>query len=129
VLPAEFTRPDGDFAAWANQYYNADSAEVFVAVTAPDQRIPSDPREYRYIGSETRGETTLIFESDRGGMQAQFLSRWVSTSGAMGLWSDKGKREGGGLATDLDPRPACLHGLHTRVRHHRAAEVQQGQVL
>ena len=70
-------------------------AEVFVALTAPGQPAPSppsratsDPGEYRYIGSVTRGETTLSFESDKGGMQAHYLSRWVSTSGATGPWSD-----------------------------------------
>jgi hypothetical protein len=63
-------------------------AEVFVALTAPGQPAPSDPREYRYIGSVTRGETTLSFESDKGGMQAHYLSRWVSTGGATGPWSD-----------------------------------------
>ena len=63
-------------------------AEVFVALTTPGQPAPSDPREYRYIGSVTRGETTLSFESDKGGMQAHYLSRWVSTSGATGPWSD-----------------------------------------
>ncbi|MBS0196499.1 MAG: hypothetical protein JSR77_07055 [Planctomycetes bacterium] len=63
-------------------------AEVFVALTAPGQPAPSDPREYRYIGSVTRGETTLSFESDKGGMQAHYLSRWVSTGGAAGPWSD-----------------------------------------
>jgi len=63
-------------------------AEVFLALTAPGQPAPSDPREYRYIGSVTRGETTLSFESDKGGMQAHYLSRWVSTSGATGPWSD-----------------------------------------
>jgi hypothetical protein len=70
-------------------------AEVFVALTAPGQPAPpppsgarSNPGDYRYIGSVTRGETTLSFESDKGGMQAHYLSRWVSTSGATGPWSD-----------------------------------------
>lgn len=63
-------------------------AEVFVALTAPGQPAPSDPREYRYIGSVKRGETTLRFETNKGGMQAHYLSRWVSTSGATGPWSD-----------------------------------------
>jgi hypothetical protein len=63
-------------------------AEVFVALTEPDQPAPADPSEYRYIGSVTRGETTLCFESSKGGMQAHYLSRWVSTSGATGPWSE-----------------------------------------
>jgi hypothetical protein len=70
-------------------------AEVFVALTAPGQPAPpppsgasSDPGDYRYIGSVTRGETTLSFESDKGGMQAHYMSRWVSTNGATGPWSD-----------------------------------------
>jgi hypothetical protein len=63
-------------------------AEVFVALTAPGQPAPANPGDYRYIGSVTRGETTLSFESDKGGMQAHYLSRWVSTSGATGPWSD-----------------------------------------
>jgi hypothetical protein len=63
-------------------------AEVFVALTAPGQPAPANPNDYRYIGSVTRGETTLSFESDKGGMQAHYLSRWVSTSGATGPWSD-----------------------------------------
>ena len=63
-------------------------AEVFVALTAPGQPAPNDPAAFRYIGSVTRGETTLSFESDKGGMQAHYLSRWVSTSGATGPWSD-----------------------------------------
>lgn len=62
--------------------------EILVALIALGQPAPSDPREYRYIGSVTRGETTLSFESDIGGMQAQYLSRWVSTSGAAGTWSE-----------------------------------------
>lgn len=62
--------------------------EVFVAFTAPGQPAPNDPREYRSIGSITRGETTLSFESDKGGMQAHYLTRWVSTSGAIGPWSE-----------------------------------------
>ncbi len=63
-------------------------AEVFVALTPPGQPAPANPGDYRYIGSVTRGETTLSFESDKGGMQAHYLSRWVSTSGATGPWSD-----------------------------------------
>ena len=62
--------------------------EVFVALTALGQPAPSDPREYRSIGSVTRGETMLSFESDKGGMQTHYLSRWVSMSGATGPWSD-----------------------------------------
>ena len=60
-------------------------AEVFVALTAPGQPAPSDPRS---IGSVTRGETMLSFESDKGGMQALYFSRGVSTSWATGPWSD-----------------------------------------
>ncbi len=70
-------------------------AEVFVALTPPGSPAPAPPPigdpaggDYRYIGSVTRGETTLSFESDKGGMQAHYLSRWVSTSGATGPWSD-----------------------------------------
>lgn len=63
-------------------------AEVFVALTPPGQPAPANPGDYRYIGSVTRGETTLSFESDKGGMQAHYLSRWVSTSGATGPWSE-----------------------------------------
>ncbi len=63
-------------------------AEVFVALTAPGQPALANPSDYRYIGSVTRGETTLSFESDKGGMQAHYLSRWVSTSGATGPWSE-----------------------------------------
>jgi len=63
-------------------------AEVFVALTAPGDPAPANPGEYRYIGSVTRGETTLSFEPNKGGMQAYYLSRWVSTSGATGPWSE-----------------------------------------
>jgi len=63
-------------------------AEVFVALTAPGAPAPANPSEYRYIGSVTRGETTLRFEPGNGGMQAHYLSRWVSTSGAAGPWSE-----------------------------------------
>ncbi len=63
-------------------------AEVFVALTEPGLPAPANPGEYRYIGSVTRGETTLSFESDKGGLQAHYLSRWVSTSGANGPWSE-----------------------------------------
>ena len=63
-------------------------AEVFVALTPPGSPAPTNPSDYRYIGSVTRGETSLSFESDKGGMQAHYLSRWVSTSGATGPWSD-----------------------------------------
>jgi hypothetical protein len=63
-------------------------AEVFVALTSPRSPAPANPSDYRYIGSVTRGETTLSFESDKGGMQAHYLSRWVSTSGAIGPWSE-----------------------------------------
>jgi len=63
-------------------------AEVFVALTLPGIPAPANPSDYRYIGGVTRGETTLSFESDKGGMQAHYLSRWVSTSGAAGPWSD-----------------------------------------
>jgi hypothetical protein len=63
-------------------------AEVFVALTPPGQSAPADPRKYRYIGNVSRGETTLSCESDKGGMQAHYFSRWVSTSGATGPWSE-----------------------------------------
>jgi hypothetical protein len=70
-------------------------AEVFVAITAPGKPAPpppsaagGDPRAYRSIGSVTRGETTLSFESDKGGMQAHDLSRWASTTDATGPWSE-----------------------------------------
>lgn len=52
------------------------------------QPAPANLGDSRYIGSVTRGETTLSFESDKGGMQAHYLSRWVSTSGATGPWGD-----------------------------------------
>ena len=38
--------------------------------------------------STTCGEITLTFDSGNGGMQAHYLSRWVSTSGATGPWSE-----------------------------------------
>lgn len=70
-------------------------AKVFVALTPPGSPAPPPPNAsggdggaYRSIGSVTRGETTLSFESDKGGMQAHYLSRWVSTSGATGPWSE-----------------------------------------
>ena len=63
-------------------------AVVFVALTAPGQPAPNDPREYRSIGSITRGEARPSFESGKGGMQAHDLSRWVSASAATGPWSD-----------------------------------------
>jgi hypothetical protein len=70
-------------------------AEVFVELTAPGQPAPpalsgasSDPGVYRSIGGVTRGETTLSFEPNKGGMQAHDLSHWVSTSGATRPWSD-----------------------------------------
>ncbi len=65
-----------------------DRAEVFVALTEPMQPAPSDPRAYRYIGSVSSGQTTLTFESDKGGLQAHYLSRWIATSGAAGPWSE-----------------------------------------
>ena len=46
------------------------------------------PNACRPIGSFTRGETKLTFESDMGGVKAGDLSRWGSTSGAGGPWSD-----------------------------------------
>lgn len=66
----------------------AQRAEVFVALTAPGSPAPAHPGDYRYVGSVTRGEATLSFEPDKGGMQAHYLSRWVSTSGATGPWSE-----------------------------------------
>ena len=41
----------------------------------------------RGAAAGTRGETTLSYEPNKGGMQAHYLSRWVSTSGATGPWS------------------------------------------
>lgn len=64
-------------------------AEVFVALAAPGQPAPANPSAYRYVGSVTRRETALSFESDKGGKQAHYLSRRVSTSGAAGPWSDR----------------------------------------
>lgn len=63
-------------------------AEVFVAFTPPGEPAPANPGDYRYLGSVTRGETTLTFEPHRGGMQAHYVSRWVSPSGASGPWSE-----------------------------------------
>ncbi|MBK9189313.1 MAG: hypothetical protein IPM33_10205 [Phycisphaerales bacterium] len=70
-------------------------AEVFLALTAPGSPAPATPPigdpgggDYHYIGSITRGETTLSFEASKGGLQAHYLSRWVSTSGAAGPWSE-----------------------------------------
>ncbi|MBL0870354.1 MAG: hypothetical protein IBJ18_07255 [Phycisphaerales bacterium] len=71
-----------------------DRAEVFVALTPPGSPAPAPPPigepgggDYRYIGSVTRGETTLNFEPAKGGLQAHYLSRWVSTGGTPGPWS------------------------------------------
>lgn len=63
-------------------------AEVFVALTPPGHPAPTNPGDYRYTGSVTRGQTTLSFEPSKGGMQAHYLSRWVSTTGATGPWSE-----------------------------------------
>jgi hypothetical protein len=62
--------------------------EVFVALTPPGQPAPANLGDYCSIGGITRSETTLSFEPNKGGMQAHDLSRWVSTSGATGPWSD-----------------------------------------
>ena len=70
-------------------------AELFVALTPPGRPVPTPPPPgcgdagaYRYVGSVTGGETTLSFEPDQGGMQAHYIARWVTTSGASGPWSD-----------------------------------------
>ena len=63
-------------------------AEALVALTPRASPAPADPGEARSIGSGTRGATALSFESDKGGMRAHDISRWASTSGATGPWSD-----------------------------------------
>lgn len=70
-------------------------AELFVALTEPGRPAPPPPNpdaadggSYRYMGSLTRGETTLTFRPENGGLQAHYLSRWVSTNGATGPWSE-----------------------------------------
>lgn len=63
-------------------------AEVFVALTTPAQPAPTDLSQYRYIGSATRGETTLTFELAQGGQQAHDLARRVATTGGIGPWSE-----------------------------------------
>jgi len=65
-----------------------DRAEVFVALTPTSAPAPTDPGAFRYVGSVTRGETTLSFESDKGGQQAHYIARWVSSSGGHGPWSE-----------------------------------------
>ena len=63
-------------------------AEVFVALTPTNTPAPANPNEYRYIGGVTDGTTTLSFEAAKGGMQAHYVARWVSTRGASGPWSE-----------------------------------------
>jgi hypothetical protein len=65
-------------------------AEVCVILANLVQPASANPGDYCSIGSVTRGETTLSFESDKGGMQAHYLSRRVSTSGAAGPWIETG---------------------------------------
>ena len=66
----------------------AERAEVFVAFTPTGGPAPADFEAFRYIGSVSDGSTALSFESQRGGMQAHYLARWVNRTGAMGPWSD-----------------------------------------
>lgn len=66
----------------------AERAEVFVALTAPAAPAPADPDLYRYLGSVSDGATTLTFASDKGGMQAHYLARWMTRRGAAGPWSE-----------------------------------------
>lgn len=65
-----------------------DRAEVYVALTAPGSPAPADPGVFRYIGSVTRGETSMDFEASKGGMQAHYIARWVAPRGGVGPWSD-----------------------------------------
>ena len=51
------------------------------------QPAPSDLHHYRGIGSVTRCENALSFESHRGGMQTHYLARWVTRRGTMRPWS------------------------------------------
>jgi len=66
----------------------AERAEVFVALTAPAAPAPTDPDLYRYLGSVSDGATTLTFASEKGGMQAHYLARWMTRRGAAGPWSE-----------------------------------------
>ncbi|MCC6320132.1 MAG: hypothetical protein IT438_01705 [Phycisphaerales bacterium] len=62
-------------------------AEVFVALTPSMQPAPASIESYRYLGSTSDGATVLSFTSDKGGMQAHYLARWVTRRGAPGPWS------------------------------------------
>lgn len=63
-------------------------AEVFVALAPAGSPPPSDPGQFRYVGSVTGGSTVLSFAADKGGLSAHYISRWVATTGAAGPWSD-----------------------------------------
>ena len=65
-----------------------DRAEVYVALTPAHTPAPADPAAFRYIGSITRGGTTLSFEPGNGGMQAHYIARWISVRGGGGPWSN-----------------------------------------
>lgn len=63
-------------------------AEVFVVLTAPNDPAPSNIDLYKYVGGVSDGATTLSFGPADGGKQAHYITRWVSTTGETGPWSE-----------------------------------------
>ena len=63
-------------------------AEVYLALVAPRESPPVDPRSYRFVRTVTGGSADVTFEPDQGGRSAAYLVRWVSATGEPGPWSE-----------------------------------------
>lgn len=70
-------------------------AEVYVGLTAPGQPAheyitgsAGTPGTLRFLGLATSGSLQATFTSADAGQTAVYLSRWVSTRGEKGPWSD-----------------------------------------
>jgi hypothetical protein len=63
-------------------------AEVWVNVQAIGQPTPTDPATFTFVALDTRTPFPMEFDAADGGKNANYLLRWVSTTGEKGPWSE-----------------------------------------
>lgn len=92
VQPARFTHElrlcDSETPLQRGKPSNAIGAEVWWAVVAPGEHVPTDPQRFRYHSMATRASMNTSFKKADVGKTAAYMSRWVNAKGETGPWSE-----------------------------------------
>lgn len=63
-------------------------AEVWVALTGPNQPPPADEAALRFLALAVTAPQEAVYPAEAVGQTAHYVLRWVSTTGERGPWSE-----------------------------------------